>query len=94
MWATVRTWKPSGSAALHYGTYDYSASLEISAAHQSMEHPAADYAKQVMQVAVAGTGVRISDGSTNILPIGSPENVAAAWALHSRLAGTCTPPSW
>lgn len=72
-------------SALHYGTYDYSASLEISAAHQSMEHPAADYAKQVMQVAVAGTGVRISDGSTNVLPIGAPENVAAAWALHSRL---------
>ena len=72
-------------SALHYGTYDYSASLEISAAYQSMEHPAADYAKQVMQVAVAGTGVRISDGSTNVLPIGTPENVASAWALHSRL---------
>lgn len=78
---------PGRISALHYGTYDYSASLEISAAHQSMEHPAADYAKQVMQVAVAGTGVRISDGSTNILPIGSPENVAAAWDLHSRLVG-------
>lgn len=72
-------------SALHYGTYDYSASLEISAAYQSMEHPAADYAKQVMQVAVAGTGVRFSDGSTNVLPIGTPENVASAWALHSRL---------
>ncbi|MET4062101.1 citrate lyase beta subunit [Arthrobacter sp. UYP6] len=76
---------PGRISALHYGTYDYSASLEISAAHQSMEHPAADYAKEVMQVAVAGTGVRISDGSTNVLPIGSPENIASAWALHSRL---------
>ena len=35
-----------------------------------MEHPAADYAKDVMQVAVAGTGVHLSDGSTNILPVG------------------------
>lgn len=76
---------PGRVSALHYGTYDYSASLEISAAHQSMEHPVADYAKEVMQVAVAGTGVRLSDGSTNILPIGSPENIAAAWSLHARL---------
>jgi citrate lyase beta subunit len=71
--------------ALHYGTYDYSASLEIAAAHQSMEHPAADFAKQVMQVAVAGTGVRLSDGSTNVLPLGSDDNTDAAWALHGRL---------
>ncbi|WP_312179644.1 DUF6986 family protein [Arthrobacter sp.] len=72
-------------SALHYGTYDYSASLGIAAAHQSMEHPAADYAKAVMQVAAAGTGVRLSDGSTNILPVGDTENVNRAWALHARL---------
>lgn len=72
-------------SALHYGTYDYSDSLQIAAAYQSMEHPAADYAKQVMQVAVAGTGVRLSDGSTNILPVGTDADVAAAWALHARL---------
>lgn len=72
-------------SGLHYGTYDYSASLGIAAAHQSMEHPAADYAKAVMQVAAAGTGVRLSDGSTNILPIGDPQNVDRAWALHARL---------
>ncbi|NOJ58834.1 aldolase/citrate lyase family protein [Arthrobacter sp. 260] len=72
-------------SALHYGTYDYSASLEIAAAHQAMDHPAADFAKQVMQVAVAGTGVRLSDGSTNILPLGSDENIRSAWKLHSTL---------
>lgn len=70
-------------SALHYGTYDYSASLQIAAAYQSMEHPAADYAKQVMQVAVAETGVRLSDGSTNVIPVG--ENAADAWKLHARL---------
>lgn len=70
---------------LHYGTYDYSASLGISAGYQSMEHPAADYAKQVMQVAVAGTGVHLSDGSTNVIPIGEPDAVLAAWRLHARL---------
>ena len=70
---------------LHYGTYDYSASLGISAAQQSMEHPAADHAKAVMQLAAAGTGVRLSDGSTNVLPVGEPEDVRSAWALHARL---------
>ncbi|GAA4660565.1 DUF6986 family protein [Gordonia humi] len=72
-------------SSLHYGTYDYSASLGIAAAYQSMEHPAADHAKSVMQLAVAGTGVHMSDGSTNILPIGDPDNIATAWRLHARL---------
>lgn len=72
-------------AGLHYGTYDYSAALGIAAQHQSMEHPAADHAKAVMQVAAAGTGVRLCDGSTNVLPVGSREEVRAAWALHGRL---------
>ncbi|MCU1659811.1 MAG: hypothetical protein JWO57_4467, partial [Pseudonocardiales bacterium] len=70
---------------LHYGTYDYSASLGIAAAQQSMEHPAADHAKAVMQVAAAGTGVWVSDGSTNVLPIGEHAAVQTAWQLHARL---------
>ena len=72
-------------AGLHYGTYDYSASLGIAARYQSPEHPAADHAKSVMQVAAAGTGVPVSDGSVNVLPVGSPDEVLAAWRLHARL---------
>ena len=72
-------------AGLHYGTYDYSAALGIAAAYQSLEHPAADHAKAVMQVAAAGTGVRLSDGSTNVLPVGDTAAVHAAWRLHARL---------
>ncbi|WP_423246860.1 DUF6986 family protein [Sinomonas puerhi] len=71
--------------ALHYGTYDYSASLQIAAAYQSMEHPAADFAKEVMQLAVAGTGIRLSDGSTNVVPLGDAAQREAAWELHARL---------
>ena len=71
--------------SLHYGTYDYSASLQVSAEYQSMEHPVADYAKDVMQAAVAGTGVHLSDGSTNLLPVGTDEQIQAAWQLHHRL---------
>ncbi|MFC7533684.1 DUF6986 family protein [Actinoplanes sp. GCM10030250] len=70
---------------LHYGTYDYSAAAGVAAAYQSMEHPAADYAKAVMQAAAAQTGVRLSDGSTNILPLGDSTQVRAAWELHHRL---------
>jgi citrate lyase beta subunit len=70
---------------LHYGTYDYSASLGIAAAHQASDHPAADLAKQLMQVAVAGTGARAVDGSTNVLPVGSRDAVHTAWRLHARL---------
>ena len=71
--------------SLHYGTYDYSASLGVAAEYQSMAHPGADYAKEVMQAAVAGTGVQLSDGSTNILPIGTPGQVLDAWRLHYSL---------
>jgi citrate lyase beta subunit len=70
---------------LHYGTYDYSATIGIAAAYQSMEHPAADVAKAVMQVAAAGTGVHVSDGSTNVLPVGGPQGVRRGWTLHARL---------
>jgi citrate lyase beta subunit len=70
---------------LHYGTYDYSAACGIAAQSQSLEHPVADHAKAVMQVAAAGTGVRLSDGSSNVLPVGDTDQVRQAWASHSRL---------
>jgi citrate lyase beta subunit len=70
---------------LHFGTYDYSAALGIAAQYQSLDHPAADHAKHVLQLAAAGTGVRLSDGSSNVLPVGDRADVLAAWRLHARL---------
>ncbi|MFD4137542.1 DUF6986 family protein [Streptomyces sp. NPDC058572] len=70
------------ATGLHYGTFDYSACLGVSAAYQASDHPAADHAKAIMQVAAAGTGVRVSDGSTNVLPVGPAEKVHDAWRLH------------
>ncbi|GGZ35688.1 DUF6986 family protein [Streptomyces poonensis] len=70
------------ATGLHYGTFDYSACLGVSAAYQASDHPAADHAKAIMQVAAAGTGVRVSDGSTNVLPVGPTEQVHDAWRLH------------
>ena len=52
--------------AAHFGTYDYTASCNITAAHQTMTHPACDFARNMMQVAFAGTGIWLSDGATNI----------------------------
>jgi len=54
---------------VHFGVYDYTASLEITAEHQRMQHPACDFARHMMQVALAGTGIWLSDGATNILPV-------------------------
>ncbi|MEU7156356.1 DUF6986 family protein [Streptomyces chrestomyceticus] len=73
------------ATSLHYGTFDYSASCGVSAAHQALDHPAADHAKAVMQVAAAGTGVRLSDGSTNVLPVGATTQAHDAWRLHHGL---------
>ncbi len=48
-----------------------------------MLHPACDFAKNMMQIAFAGTGVMLSDGATNVMPIGTRETVHAAWKLHA-----------
>ena len=69
--------------AAHFGTYDYTASLGITAAHQHMRHPACDFARNVMQVALAGSGVWLSDGATNVLPIGTDRaTIHRAWRHH------------
>jgi citrate lyase beta subunit len=56
--------------AAHFGVYDYTASNNITSKYQSMVHPAADFARTVMKVSLAGTGVWISDGATNVMPVG------------------------
>lgn len=82
--------------AAHFGIYDYTASCGITAAHQHMLHPACDFARAMMQVAFAGTGVWLSDGGTNVLPLPvhrgenltpreraeNGEAIHRAWKLH------------
>lgn len=78
-----------------FGTYDYTASCNITAAYQTHTHPACDFARHVLQVSLAGTGISISDGATTVMPIGPHrgeltyqqilENSAvvhSAWKLH------------
>jgi hypothetical protein len=56
--------------SVHFGVYDYTAASGITAAYQAMSHPACDFARQMMLVSLAGTGIQLSDGATNILPVG------------------------
>src|SRR3989449_1154126 len=81
----------------HFGTYDYTASCDITAAYQAMRHPACDFAKHKMKVAYAGTGVFVSDGATTTMPVAPHKGdslseeqkredaraVHAAWRLHA-----------
>jgi citrate lyase beta subunit len=53
----------------HFGTYDYTASCNITAAYQAMDHPMCDLAKGMMLLAYAGTGLFLSDGATNVMPV-------------------------
>jgi hypothetical protein len=82
--------------AAHFGTYDYTASCSITAAYQDMLHPACDFARNMMQVSFGGTGVWLSDGATNIMPVAphrgenlsdeqlreNRDVVHRAWKLH------------
>jgi citrate lyase beta subunit len=80
----------------HFGTYDYTAGINITAAYQRMRHPACDFAKHFMQVAFAGSDVWLSDGSTTVMPVpihrgesltddqraDNTRSVHSAWKLH------------
>jgi citrate lyase beta subunit len=55
--------------AAHFGPFDYTSSLGIAAPNSAGVHPASNFARQVMQVALADTGIRIADGPLNVLPI-------------------------
>ena len=80
----------------HFGTYDYTAGCNITASYQRMQHSACEFAKNVMQIAFAGTGVWLSDGSTTVMPVPihrgealtdaqraeNEARVHAAWRMH------------
>lgn len=55
--------------AAHFGVYDYTASSNVTASWQGMSHPVCDFARRMMQTAFAGTGLWVSDGATNVLPV-------------------------
>jgi citrate lyase beta subunit len=70
--------------AMHVGVFDYTASLGLMPWEQRLDHPANDLARRLLQVSLAGTGVAISDGSSNAVPASDrTEDVHAAWRVHA-----------
>lgn len=55
--------------SVHFGAYDYTSALGITASHQDIRHPACSFARQMMQVALAGTDIRLVDSVTTIMPV-------------------------
>jgi citrate lyase beta subunit len=70
--------------AAHVGVYDYSAGLGLPPGEQRLDHPALDFARHLLQVTFAGTEVRLSDGSTNVVPADdSTAEAHRAWGRHA-----------
>jgi hypothetical protein len=77
--------------SVHVGSYDLTARLDVLARDQSMSHPACELARTLAKIALAGTGVALSDGATAVLPVAKkgapPDEVARAvrdgWRLHA-----------
>lgn len=75
-------------SAAHFGVYDYTAACGLPPAAQRLDHPACDFARHIMQVTLAGTGVRLSDGSTNVVPADdTTARVHEAWRIHAAHVG-------
>jgi citrate lyase beta subunit len=82
----------------HLGVYDFTAACNVTAAQQSMLHPLCDLARGLMVLALAGTGIFLSDGATNVMPVAphrgdalvekelfeNRASVHAAWQLSYR----------
>src|SRR5258708_4586910 len=75
--------------AAHFGTYDYTASCGITARYQTMAHPVCDFAHHMTKVALAGTGIFLSDGATDVMPIGPHKgsSLTPGQVLENREAG-------
>jgi citrate lyase beta subunit len=70
--------------AMHLGLFDYTASLGLMPWEQRLDHPVNDFARHVLQVSLAGTGVWVSDGSSNVVPSSDrTDDVRAAWRVHA-----------
>ncbi len=54
----------------HFGAYDYTSALGISAADQHIGHDACNFARQIMLATLAPLGLRVADSVTTKLPVG------------------------
>jgi len=82
--------------SVHFGAYDYTADLGIAAEFQSIDHPACDFARQIMLATLSPLGVRLSDSVTTVMPVAvhkgeslseiqrseNAQAVREAWRMH------------
>jgi citrate lyase beta subunit len=54
---------------VHFGAYDYTALLGITASWQDIRHPACDFARHMIQASLAQAGVHLADSVTTVLPL-------------------------
>ena len=80
----------------HFGAFDYTASLGITASHQHLRHDACNFARQMMLAALTPIGIRLSDSVTTQMPVPIHKNaqlsekqlaenrisVIAGWRTH------------
>jgi hypothetical protein len=72
--------------AAHFGIYDYTAACGLLPDERRLDHPACDFARHVMQVSLAGTGVRLAEGAANVVPAtDEQQDVRETWAAHAAL---------
>ncbi len=70
--SALRTLVSAGAGRVrgaHFGVYDYTALCGITASWQHPRHLACDFARHMMQVALSQSGVFVSDGSSNVMPV-------------------------
>lgn len=74
--------------AAHFGAYDFTSAFGITAEYQDLKHPLCDAARDLMQIALAPTGVRLSDSVTTLMPIAvhRGDNLSAAHIEENRQA--------
>ena len=91
----IEAGKPRINSA-HFGAFDFTAALGISAVHQHLQHEACNFARQMMLVSLTPLGIRLSDSVTTKMPVAihkgenlseklTRENkraVHAAWRTH------------
>lgn len=74
--------------SVHLGAYDLLAQADITAQHQTLDHPLCDTARQLLLLCCAQTAVAISDGATNVMPVGphrgDPSSLSAEQEAENR----------
>jgi hypothetical protein len=55
-------------SSMHFGAYDYTSALGISAKHQGLRHPSCELARNIMLASMTPLGLRLADSVTVEIP--------------------------